>query len=129
MSEDELNCCGQVAPGAIVVEAARGEMSVHLPSGGGGIGRHVGVGVKLREIFLDGHDAGSKGEGLVPVIAGAKVALAKGFGHGDLGQLFAVAEDAEFGFAAQHLAPANQARLAAFGAEPVIVQNFSAAEE
>ena len=82
------------------------------------------MGVKLGEKALDGDFTQGEHEGLVAVIATAEVAVAKGVGHGDLGRFFAIAEDAEFGTAAQHLAPPNQAGLPAPKGGAVIVHHL-----
>src|SRR6058998_610559 len=59
-------------------------------------------------------------ERLVAVVAGAPVARAERFGHGDVGDLLAVAKDAERGVAAQHLGPADDACATAAVGQPVI---------
>src|SRR6185436_16899911 len=52
-------------------------------------------------------------QSLVAIVTRSPVALAKGLGQRHLGQLLAVAENAELGLAAQHLTAADQADLPA----------------
>ena len=98
-------------------------MAIHLPPAGGRLIVEIGVGVELAEPVLHFEQAGGEHEGLVAVITGADVARPEGAGHGQLGELFAVAEDAEFGFAGEHFLAADQAHMAAQPAEVVVVKD------
>ena len=117
---------GQILPPAVPVEEARGKVGVHRPPAGHRLKLRVGVGVKLSEEFLDGMQAQGEQQRLVAVIARAHVAGTHRLSQGKLGDLFAVAEDAEFRLAAEDLAPPNQAGLTAGQSEPVVGEHFLA---
>ena len=113
-----------ILPGTILVQAAGSEMSVHHAARAG---RFIGnrcMRIQLREKFLNGVNAGSKHEGLVAVIAGAPIAILEHARHRDLRQLLAIAENAEFRLARQHLAATQHAREPALVADAVIAQDF-----
>jgi hypothetical protein len=66
---------------------------------------------------------------LVAVVAGAKIAGSEKLGEGDLGQFFAITEDAKLGLAAHHLAPPNEADLAALVDEAIVVEEVGGERE
>ena len=109
-----------VEPVAILIDQARGKMAVHVAPAGVGFKGRVGMRVKLREELLKREQVQGEHPGLVAVIARAPVAFLKSMGDGELGQFLAVAEDAELGFAGQHLAPADDGRLARAVSQAVI---------
>jgi len=111
-----------------MVEAAGGEMGVHLPSAGVGVCMKVGVGVQLGEKFLDTGFADGEHEGLAAIVTDAEVSLSERFGHGDLWDFLAIAKNAEFGFAAEDFAPSDQAGLPALHRQTVIAHDFGGAE-
>ena len=98
-------------------------MGGHRAAGGAGLALEIGVGVELGEELLHGEQAEGHHEGLVTVVAGAEVAGAEGPRQGDLGDLLAVAEDAELGLAGEHLPPADQARLPALESDAVVAED------
>jgi hypothetical protein len=61
----------------------------------------IGVGVELGKKSLDVDYAEGEHPGLVAVVAGAPIAFLEGARDGKLGDFFAIAEDAKFGFAAE----------------------------
>ena len=117
---------GEVLPFTVLIQAARGEVAVHLPAGAGGFLVQVGVGVELGEPLLHGELADGEHEGHVAVVAAAPVAMAELLGQGHLGQLLAITEDAELGLAGQHLLAAQQAGLPAHVHQFIIAQDLRA---
>ena len=115
---------GQVFPVALFIEAAAGKVVVHHAPAIVGVGRDIGIAVKLAEKAFEAHHAGSQHKGLVAVISRSPVAIFKRLCHGQLGHLFSIAKYAKFGLTRQHLAPAQQAGLAALVGNAVIVQYF-----
>ena len=103
-------------------------MRVHAAPAGPGVVRDVGVGVELREKFVQRAHAEGEDEGLVAVVAAAPVALAEGAGHGQLRHLFAVAEDAELGLAGQHLPAADEAGLPRAPGDAIVIDDALARE-
>ena len=103
-------------------------MGVHLATGRIGIGRHIGMGIKLGEELLNGGRAQREHERLVAIVARAKVAFAESPRHGDLGKLLPVAKNAELGPTVEYLATADNACLPALHAQFVIAQDFSGAQ-
>ncbi len=75
-------------------------MRIHLPAATGGVVGGVTVCVELCKEFLNAHNAQHEHPGLVSVIARTPVTFLKGSGDGKLGDLFPVAENAEFCLAA-----------------------------
>ena len=61
-------------------------------------------------------------KGLVAVIAGAEIAWVEESRQGELGNLFAVAENAKFRFAAEHFTATDQADLPALVCQAVIAE-------
>jgi hypothetical protein len=110
-------------PRAIGIDQAHAEVAVHLASSGGGLCLLVGMGIELREELLQRQQAQRHQEGLVAVVPRTPVPWAEGFRHGNLGDLLAIAEDAEFGFAGEDLAASQKAGVAAFPADAVVAQH------
>jgi len=63
-------------------------------------------------------------EGLITVVAGAKITRLERPGHSNLCQLFAITKNAELRLAAQHFAAADQAGLAAAVRQTIIGENI-----
>ena len=61
---------------------------------------------------------------LIAVISTAPIAVLKYFGHGNLGDFFTIAKDAELGFTRENLFTAYQTGLATFKSDAIIVENF-----
>src|SRR5688572_6596835 len=80
--------------------------------------------VELCKKFLDAHGAHHEHPGLVTIISGTPVALAKGTCNGDLDDLFAIAEDAELGLAAEDFAPSYDGSLAGLIGQAVIFDDL-----
>jgi len=118
----------EVAKAAVGVDQAGREVGVHRPPAGARLEPDVGIGVELGEELLDGEQAEREHHGLIAVVAGAEVALAQHLRQRQVRHLLAVAEDAELGLAGEHLAAADQARLAALAGDAVIVERLLAAE-
>jgi hypothetical protein len=97
-------------------------VGVHGASGRCRVGRHIGVSIQLGKKFLDVAHPQYKGQGLVSIVAGAKIAWLVTFRQGNLGHFLAVAKDAELGFAAEDFTTADQAGLPAFVCQAVIFQ-------
>ena len=115
-----LYSCGLVAPGAVRVEQREAKWPFMARPAVAGSCVHVGVGVELGEELLEVDHAQREHPGLVAVVAGAPVAFAEGARDGELGDLLAVAEDAELGLAAQHFAAADDGCLARAVGQAVI---------
>ena len=84
----------------------------------------IGVGVELGKQHIDRGQAGGQHESLVAVVAGAHVTRPEGLGHGELGNLFAVTEDAELGLTAQHFSATDEACLAALIGQPIVAYDL-----
>ena len=119
---------GLIAERAVGIEQPRREVAVHRAAAGPRIVLDVGMRVQLREEFVERADAGGEDEGLIAVVAAAPVALAERARHGQLRDLFAVAEDAEFGLAGQHFPAADQAGLPRAPGDAVVVDDALARE-
>ena len=65
--------------------------------------------------LADGHH-----EGLVPVVARPKVAIAKDLGPSDLCNLFAVTKNAKLGFTCKNFSSSKQAGFTALCRDPVV---------
>ena len=117
---------GVVQEMAIRSHRGRAEMAVHLTARRHGLTGGVSVGVELGEILLDGQQAGSHHQRLVPVVSTAEVAGPKLAGEGQLGHLLAVSEDAELGLAGQDLLPAEQRGFTADAGQSVIMEGHLA---
>ena len=105
---------------ASIVEKAGREVVAHLPAARRRVGLEAGVSVELGEERADVGHPGRPHEGLVPVVAGPPVARPERLGHRDVGDLFAVAEDAEGGVASQDLSPPDDGGSAAAVGQPVV---------
>jgi hypothetical protein len=99
-------------------------MAVHLAARRVRVSFDVGVGVKLGEEFGPPKFAECCHKGLIPVIAGTKITGFEGMSGCKLGNFLAVAEDAEFGSSTHHLASAQEAGVAAFTSQSIILQDF-----
>ena len=88
----------------------------------------VGVGVELGKELLQGEQIERHHPGLVAVVAGAPVPFVEGVGDGELGEFLAVAENAELGFAGEHLAPPDDGRLARAVTQAVIRDDLGGRE-
>lgn len=113
----------EVAPATVAVKRPRAEVGVHHAAGRRGVGLGVGVGVQLGEELVDGAHAEREDQGLVAVVAGADVPRREEPGQGHLRHFLAIAEDAELRLAAHHLAPSDQAGLAALVRQPVVADD------
>ena len=105
---------------APIVDESRREVVSHLPPAGRGVGVEVRVAVQLGEERAHIRHARRPHEGLVAVVARAPVARTERFGHRELGDLFAVAEDSEGGVPAQDLGAPDDAGTAAGVGEAVV---------
>ena len=63
--------------------------------------------------------------GLVPVIAGSDIPRLEGFGHGQLGKLFAIPKNPKFGLPREDFFAAQKAGVAAQPPQTVIGQDFA----
>jgi hypothetical protein len=86
----------------------------------------VRIGIKLRKELLYGGQPAGKGKRLVAVVTGPEIARLKKLGHRYLRHFFAVAKDAELGFASQHFLAAKQTGFAAQANPPVVLQHLFA---
>ncbi len=88
-------------------------MRYHRPSAGSGFRGGVGMGIKLGKEGFGCCQSQSKGQRLIPIVAGTKIARPEEAGHGDLRNLFAIAKDPKLCPAAHYLGPTQQADFAA----------------
>ena len=108
-------------PVALFVDQLGGEVVVHLPAAGERV--IFGIGIELREEFLDGGEAHCQHHRLVAVIAGPPVTFAENLGKDYLGQFLAIAGNAEFGLPGKHLLSGQQAGLPADATDLEVLQN------
>src|SRR5688572_15603061 len=80
--------------------------------------------VELCKKFLDVHGAHHEHPGLVTIISGTPIAFAESTRNRDLGDLFSVAEDAEFRLAAEDFAPSYDGSLAGLMGQAVIFDDL-----
>src|SRR5712664_2418445 len=85
-------------------------MVPHLTAAGGRLRLEARVAVELSEKVANVGHPRRPHERLVPVVAGTPVAGAESLGHGELGDLFAIAKDPECGVATYDLSPTDDAR-------------------
>ena len=106
------------------MQAVCAEVAPHLPPGTHGFKRDIGGGVQPVEKILGGQQPQGHHEGLVAVIPASEIPVAKGPGHGQLGEFLPVAEDPEFRLAGQNFAAPEQAAFPADECDPVILQDL-----
>jgi hypothetical protein len=98
-------------------------MGHHLPAPGAGLSLGMGIGIELGKELSYGKQTQSHHEGLVPIIAGAKISRSEDPGHGHLGRLLAVPEDPEFCFTGEDLPATQEAGLAAPEGQSIVPEH------
>jgi hypothetical protein len=83
------------------------------------------MGIKLSKESFQTHHARCEHKGLIAVIPGAYVPSPEGFGHGQLGQFFAISKNPEFGFACQNFFASKQTGVTAFPTRSIVQQDFA----
>src|SRR5581483_1603640 len=112
----------------IRIEGARGEVRVHRAPRRPRIASHIGIRVELREKFIERRRTCGEHEGLIAVIAGAKITVAERARHRQLRDFLAIAENAELRLAGENLFPADEARLAAAVRHTIVIDDALACE-
>ena len=98
-------------------------MSRHRPPAEIRLVRQIRMSVELREVLLEREEPQGEHERLVAVIPGTEIPFSESMRQGDLGHLFAVPENAEFGFAGEDLLAGYDAGPAAAMNDAVIVED------
>ena len=109
---------------AFIVQEPGGKMPIHKSSCRCRVCRHIGMCIKLGEIFFKFKLIKGEHVGLVPVVSGTVITIPEHLGHGNLGEFLTIPKYAEFGLSHKDFLSAENTGFPAFTCDPEIIKNF-----